>query len=56
MGIEYPDTFKRHKIQADREATVKHVAPYVEATSWDPARVREVLVSAFAPPEKRKIP
>jgi heterodisulfide reductase subunit D len=56
MGIEYPDIFKRYRIQADPEATFKDVAPYVAAKGWDPARVREVLVSAFAPPEERQFP
>ena len=56
MGIEYPDTFKHHRIQADPEATFRDVALYVEAKGLDPARVREVLLSAFAPPEERKIP
>jgi Fe-S oxidoreductase len=56
LGIEYPDIFKHHRIQADPEATFRDVSPYVEAQGLDPARVREVLISAFAPPEKRKIP
>jgi heterodisulfide reductase subunit D len=56
LGIEYPDIFKHHRIRADPEATFKDVSPYVEAKGLDPARVREVLLSAFAPPEKRKIP
>jgi hypothetical protein len=56
LGIEYPDIFKHHRIQADAEATFRDVAPYVEAKGRDPARVREVLLSAFAPPEERKTP
>ena len=56
LGIEHPDTFKRYRIQADPEATFSDVAPYVAAKGWDPERVREVLRSAFAPPEGRKIP
>ena len=56
LGIEYPDTFKHHRIQADPAATFRDVALHVEAKGLDPARVREVLLSAFAPPEERKIP
>jgi Fe-S oxidoreductase len=56
LGIEYPDIFKHRRIQADPEATFRDVAPTVEAKGLDPARVREVIFSAFAPPAERKIP
>jgi heterodisulfide reductase subunit D len=55
LGIEHPDTFKRFRIQADSEAAFREIAPHVEAKGWNPARVREVLRSTFAPPDGRKI-
>jgi heterodisulfide reductase subunit D len=49
MGIEYPDVYKRYKLQADPEAVFNEVQGYVKANGLDPGRVREVLHKAFAP-------
>ena len=58
MGIEHPDAYKSWKLRADADAIFNDVRPYVEANGLDPARVRKVLVRAFASgspsPSKKK--
>jgi len=49
LGIEHPDVYKRYKLKADPDAVFEEVQEYVRANGLDPARVREVLHSAFAP-------
>jgi Fe-S oxidoreductase len=49
MGIEYPDVYKRYKLGGNPDAVFDEVQAYVRANHLDPARVREVLRSAFSP-------
>ena len=49
MGIEYPDVYKRFKLEADPSAIYEEVEAYVRANGLDPDRVRKVLRKVFAP-------
>jgi heterodisulfide reductase subunit D len=50
MGIEFPDVYKRFKLEGDPDAAFSEVEAYVQANGLDPGRVREVLHGTFAPP------
>jgi len=49
MGIEHPDLYKKYKLAGDPEAVFEEVREYVDAHRLDPAKVLEVLRTAFAP-------
>ena len=56
MGIEHPDIYKRYKLLGDPDVALEELRAYAEAHGLDPARVREVLVKAFAPACEGRLP
>ena len=49
MGFEYPDVYKRFKLQGDPDAAFLEVEDHVRANRLNSDRVREVLRKTFAP-------